>query len=362
MAIDANLYFFATKGSGSNDASRIADLLSELNPTEIPFDYSKKATSFSRIMSTVVKQRPNLIVMEGTGIAGGAALILCRFLYGTNYMVSSGDSIAPFLSRRWKLLYPLFWLYETVLYRKSAGIIAWTPYLVGRAITMGAKHAISAPGWINKTNIDTSASSRKRIRERLGLESTDIGIAIAGSIDWDSSAQYAYGLELVRAATKSKRSEIVVFIIGEGSGLSKLKQIADASKAVRIVFLGKKPHEETLETLGAMDLASLPQTCDPVGALRYTYKFVEYYELGLPIVTGELPLAYDLYLDGSWRLPGDSPWSRRYIEALTEFMDSVDHEEIEKKRNHISKADFFARNTQVDRVKNFVQERIRSFD
>ena len=48
--------------------------------------------------------------------------------------------------------------------------------------------------------------------------------------------------------------------------------------------------------LAAFDLASLPQSVDGVGSFRYTTKLSEYLAAGLPIVTGQIPAAYDLTL------------------------------------------------------------------
>ena len=60
--------------------------------------------------------------------------------------------------------------------------------------------------------------------------------------------------------------------------------------------------------LCAMDVASLPQSVDEVGALRYTTKLSEYLGAGVPVVTGQLPVAYDLDDGWLWRIEGAAPW------------------------------------------------------
>jgi hypothetical protein len=69
-----------------------------------------------------------------------------------------------------------------------------------------------------------------------------------------------------------------------------------------------------------MDVGSLPQSLDAVGALRYSTKLSEYIAAGLPVITGYLPLAYEL--DDGWlvRIAGDRPWDATYIEHLSAFM------------------------------------------
>ena len=128
------LLVFATQGSGHGDEIRILDLLRNHHVDVFPFDRRSKVKTALRLLSFIRNRRPDLVVMEGTGFGGGAAIIIARLITGVPYVVSSGDAIAPFLSARIPLLSPLFWLYEKLLCRLSSGFIGWTPYLVGRAL------------------------------------------------------------------------------------------------------------------------------------------------------------------------------------------------------------------------------------
>ena len=92
-------------------------------------------------------ERPDLIVMEGTGTAGGLVLLAIRALLGIPYVVSSGDAVGPFLRLHSRALGVLGAVYERVLCRSCAGFVGWTPYLAGRALTLGAPRAMTAPGW-----------------------------------------------------------------------------------------------------------------------------------------------------------------------------------------------------------------------
>ena len=56
--------------------------------------------------------------------------------------------------------------------------------------------------------------------------------------------------------------------------------------------------------LCAFDVGSLSQSVDPVGSFRYTTKLSEYLAVGLPVITGEAPVAYDLDEGYLWRVPG----------------------------------------------------------
>ena len=144
---------------------------------------------------------------------------------------------------------------------------------------------------------------------------------------------------------------------GGGSGLAHLRDLAGDELGRRIFLPG--PVEQRLVTsyLAAMDVGSLPQTLDQVGALRYTTKISEYLTAGLPIVTGRLPLAYDLADRWSWRLPGDTPWSGEYVAALAALMSGLTRVEIEAMRARVpSEMPVFDRADQRRRVGSFVDE------
>jgi hypothetical protein len=106
-----------------------------------------------------------------------------------------------------------------------------------------------------------------------------------------------------------------------------------------------------------MDVASLPQSVDGVGSFRYTTKLSEILAAGLPVVTGQIPLAYDLDGGWLWRLAGDAPWSKRYVAALAELMGSVTRSGIDARAAHVPQqlAEFDLQ-AQAGRTNAFVQD------
>ena len=84
--------------------------------------------------------------------------------------------------------------------------------------------------------------------------------------------------------------------------------------------------------LAAFDLASLPQSVDGVGSFRFTTKLPEYLAAGLPIVTGEIPAAYDLDEGQMIRLAGHAPWSEEYVAALAGLLENLDAEQLAPRR------------------------------
>ena len=193
---DGRILCFATQGNDHLDAARLHYLLAPLQPATYEFDRDHKLRSAVGLVKAARARRPQLIVMEGTGIAGGAAVLLLEAALGIPYVVSSGDAVGPFLRLHSRLLGLLGGLYERLLCRRCAGYIGWTPYLVGRALTFGARRAMTAAGWARGPG---ASGAREELRRSLGIPSGALVVGLVGSLDWTESVDYAYGAELVRA-------------------------------------------------------------------------------------------------------------------------------------------------------------------
>jgi glycosyltransferase involved in cell wall biosynthesis len=332
----AELAVFSTLGSGSHEEDRIVSLTAEFKRTVWPFDRANKCRCALALLRRLRRERPDLVVVEGTSIAAGAVVLVGRFAFAVPYVVSSGDAVGPFI----RLIAPKLGiaghLYERALCRFSAGFIGWTPYLAGRAMTLGAPRAMTAANWAPFQ--PSSPADRAAVRRELGISPDAIVFGLVGSLKWNERAGYCYGFELVRAITRTGRLDVHVVLVGDGSGRARLEDEAGAELGVRVHFTGRVPREHLGRYFAAMDIGSLPQTVDGVGAFRYTTKLSEYLEAGLPVVTGQLPFAYDLGGDWLWRLPGDAPQSETYLNALAALMTQISETDLRERRSRVPRA------------------------
>jgi glycosyltransferase involved in cell wall biosynthesis len=187
---------------------------------------------------------------------------------------------------------------------------------------------MTAPGW---APFKGNGGLRREVRERLGIPEDAFVFGIVGSLDWNPRVGYCYGWELVEAIRDVERKDVVALVVGDGSGLEHLREAATGLNG-RVVFAGRIERESVPGYLDAMDVGSLPQSIDGVGAFRYTTKISEYAAAGLPIVTAELPLAYDFDNGGVWRLPGESPWDPTFLAALRRLMNTLSPGDLAAKR------------------------------
>lgn len=341
MNSSSRILVFATKGTNTNDESRILSLLDGFEIDRFGFNAHDKLRSFWSLIRYAIANRPKLVVMEGTGITGGFACLILKWLFNVPYIVSSGDAVAPYVAMKFnRLLGYVAHLYEQILCQFCAGFIGWTPYLVGRALTFGAPRGMTAAGWsLKKYSPDLRSKDRISTREKLGIPATAIVYGIVGSLDWVNKIQYCYGAELVRARQKiSPTADIYIVIIGAGNGTPQLEKLASGLLGTKIILTGNVPNDRVFEYLAAMDVASLPQSVDGVGSFRYTTKVSEYLATELPIVIGEIPMTYDLLADWCWCLPGNNPWDDRYIDALAQLMENLNLEQIAAKKQYIPAA------------------------
>jgi hypothetical protein len=361
---DAKITAFATQGSCGaqvlDDELRLRTLLERFPARYLPFDRKKKLKSFLGVVKALARERPDLVVMEGTGIGGGAAVLAARALFRTRYVLSSGDAVAPFVRSAQPAAYPLFALYEWLLCRCASGFVGWSPYMTGRGLTLGAPVAMTVPGWapFPKSGAELAAA-RARVRERLGIPADALVFGIAGSLAWTARVGYCYGLELVRAIRLVDRqdTEVHVLVLGDGPGKQHLEALRDSGPAARIHLPGRVPRLEVPDYLAALDVATLPQSVDGLGSFRYTTKLSEYLSASLPVVTNQIPLAYDLPGDWSFRLPGRAPWDPVFIAALGELMNRITPAALLEKRAETARAlPLFEQAPQVERFTEFILE------
>jgi hypothetical protein len=344
---------FATHGEDHLDAERLRYLLEPLSPESYPFDHARKLRSAIGLARVVRTQRPSLVVMEGTGLAGGITLLALSIVLRVPFVVASGDAVGPYLRLCSRLAGILGGLYERLLCRRCAGYIGWTPYLVGRAITFGARHAMTAQGWPRG---HASDGARETIRKQLGIPEDALVVGLTGSLNWRARIGYAYGAELVRAMRDVKRRDVVVCIVGDGPGRERLIEMAGQDLGARIFIPGRVPPEDVADHLAAFDVASLPQSVDGVGSFRYSTKLSEYLAAGLPIITGQIPAAYDLIGESCWRLPGQTPWSDTYVAAMVELLEGLSAPAIAERREAVRRRsdDTFDQPAQQRRTTEFI--------
>jgi hypothetical protein len=293
---------------------------------------SRKAAS-AEMAQHLTRQTWDLVYQESTGISAGLPLIQAAKRTKLKYIISSGDPIEPFFRvTKGPLIAAPFGVYERALYKNAQGFVGWTPYLVGRALELGAPCGVTIEGAVDPHVFEPlSLKERQSARERFGLTPGHIVCGVVGSMKWVARQNYCYGLELVEAALRVTRPDVSFLLVGDGDGRAMLEAKVPQALRSRVVFTGRLPEAEVVQAMNAMDVGFITQTLDTLGSFRLTTKMPEYLACGLPVAVSPVPGYYDYIGEAGWALPAHHPASPLFHEQCARWIDQLTRAEIHQK-------------------------------
>lgn len=293
---------------------------------------SRKAAT-GEMHEHLARERWDLVYQESTGISAGIPLIQQAKRSRLKYVVSSGDPIEPFFRvTKGPIASAPFGVYERALYKNAQGFIGWTPYLVGRALELGAACGVTVEGAVDPDVFEPlPPGEREAIRKRFGIAPGHIVCGVVGSMTWVARQNYCYGLELVEAALRVTRPDVSFLLVGDGDGRVRLESKVPETLRSRVVFTGRLPENQVVQAMNAMDIGFITQTLDRLGSFRLTTKMPEYLACNLPVAISPIPGSYDYIGEAGWVLPAHHPASPEFHDQCAKWIDSLSREEIARK-------------------------------
>ena len=321
------------------DGRRMRRLCALLKAEVVFHDANREAgrrTASREIASIVKSRRWHLVCMGGTGIVGGLPVLDAARKYRQRFVVSSGDPVGGFFRvTQGPLLGRVFEIYERRLYRACTAFVGWTPYLTGMALQLGARRAITVEGCVDLKRFRVLPVEEKAAwRERFGLPADHLVCTVVGSLNWSARAKYCYGLELVEALRRMRRTDVTMLIVGDGTGRERLYKLVPASLAERVVFTGRLAEDEVVGAMNAADIGFVTQSLDGLGNYRLTTKLPEYLACGLPVAMSPIPGFYDYVQEAGWALPPFHPASADFHAGCARWLDGLTREEIAARNVH----------------------------
>ncbi|HLH78928.1 MAG TPA: glycosyltransferase [Chthonomonas sp.] len=328
------LLCIATAGGGQ-DAIRIRRLTEGLAAECTYHDVDRKLPRRAAMKQVhrLLRSAPwDMVYLEGTGIAGGLPLIWEARRRGLRYIVSSGDPVAGYVKVVHNpLIGHVFSIYEKWLYRHCVAYIGRTPYLTGAALHLGAPRAITIEGVDVEQFTDVPLAERKAAKATFGLCPQHLVCGVVGSLIWSERQRYCYGLELTSTLKHLHRSDISCLIVGDGTGLERLKaDVPDPLKG-RVVFTGRLSPTEVAQALHAIDIGFSAQTLDALGNFRITTKVLEYLASGVAVAMSPIPGYYDYVAPAGWPLPPYHPADPEFHRRCALWLDALTWEEVRER-------------------------------
>jgi glycosyltransferase involved in cell wall biosynthesis len=244
-----------------------------------------KAESIRAFEKELRNTRPDLCYVFDMAYSGVVAAGIHRLRTGCPMIVDTGDAItdlARLSGSRGKIGIWLTGQLEYMSYRLSRQIVVRSHPHQEVLAKRGVVSAVIPDG------VDTEQFRPcldPELRRELGLEGwTTVGLL--GSVVWNERWQMCYGWDLVEALRLLRGYRVKGVIIGDGSGLSRLRTMAaGAGVEDRLVFLGRRRYEDLPRLLSAFDICLSTQTDDAAGQVRTTGK------LPLDLACGRFVLA-----------------------------------------------------------------------
>jgi glycosyltransferase involved in cell wall biosynthesis len=129
-----------------------------------------------------------------------------------------------------------------------------------------------------------------------------------------------------------KRTDLSVLIVGDGDGRRRIENAVPPAWSKRVVFTGRVPESEVVDTLNAMDIGFITQTMDELGSFRLTTKLPEYLAAGLPVAMSPIPGYFDFARNAGWPLPAKHPSGDDFHRACALWIDTVTRHEVVNRR------------------------------
>jgi glycosyltransferase involved in cell wall biosynthesis len=250
---------------------------------EIAYRSAHKLKAIWQMLRVLIQVRPALCYVFDMGFSGVIAAALYRSISGCRSIVDTGDAIYE-LSRLSGSRGPAgLWMTKLLewfaLSSSDRVVVRSHPHqeLLAR---QGVAAEVVPDGVDTHQFFPRAPLADDELRRKYGLEGCTV-IGLLGSLIWSPSAQMCYGWELIELIDLLRDRAVKGVIIGDGSGLAKLKARAAAlGLEDRIVFLGRLPYDELPRYLNIMDICLSTQTNDAAGQVRTTGKLPLYLASG----------------------------------------------------------------------------------
>jgi len=261
-------------------ARSFAERLAGEYDIHIAYRSAAKVRTIFRFFWLLLRLRPALCYVFDMGFSGVLAAGLYRGISRCRIVVDTGDAITE-LSRLSGSRGPVgLWLtklLETFALRISHRVVVRS-HLHQQSLSRRGIAAEVIPDGVDSDQFQPHP--QPELRRRYGLEGVTT-IGLLGSLIWNRRWQMCYGWELIELIDRLRDLPVKGVIIGDGSGLDKLKSLcAERGLENRIVFLGRIPYDDLPPFLNLMDICLSTQTNDGAGQVRTTGKLPLYLACG----------------------------------------------------------------------------------
>jgi glycosyltransferase involved in cell wall biosynthesis len=257
---------------------------------EVTFLYrgdAHKLKGLWRFCRTVLRNRFDVVYIEGFGYAGVIAALLAKAVGRARIVLSTGDLVAAFARTHFSPpKAALAGALEHIAQHAADRLIVYAPFHRQLLEGEGYKRIEWIPNGVDMSAfrpVDVTA-----LRRRLGVDGR-LTIGVVGSINWNPQLNFCYGRDVLDVVRHLKDLPVSGIVVGTGNGLPMLRELArEYGIEDRILLTGWVLQEELPSYINAIDVCLSTQSDDVVGAVRITAKVPEYLACGRYIVASDV--------------------------------------------------------------------------
>ena len=247
----------------------------------IEYRSKNKGISILRFLKSIYRIRSDIVYVFDSGYSGVIPGIMSKVLWNKKFVIDTGDvayELARSSSSRNVFVLWLIWIIERMALRMADAIIVRGSYHKLLLERLGYNRVFHIPD-----GVDTQFSKPMDVsdlREKFGLKGYLV-IGVMGSTIWSSKLKMCYGWELLEVLKILKGYRVKGILIGDGSGLRRLKDRAKEYEIEdNIIFTGWLDYSLIPKYVNLFDIAISTQTNNIVGEVRTTGKIPEYLDCG----------------------------------------------------------------------------------
>jgi len=283
----------------------------------------KRFGTIIRNVNAIVRLKPAIVYVIDFGYSTIFPVLLLKLFLRFRFVYDTGDIVYELFrsTRRGIISFTLARTFEPMVWKIADAIVVRGIYFERFLKDKNYKNVYFVPDGVEIElfkPLDVSA-----LRRSLGLENV-LTIGMVGSLNWIKRYKFCYGWELLSTLCYLKKYPVKGIIIGDGSGLDRLKEIVrDNGLEDKILFLGRIPYEKLPEYINLMDICLSTQSNDIVGEVRTTGKLPLYmacarYILATRVGTAREVLPEEMLLD--YKGVKDKDYPERLAKAIKNLL------------------------------------------
>lgn len=275
-------FIFLVNGTSENwpgiRANRFAKPIRNFYSVSIYYKTSNKLYAMVNFIKIIIKEKPHFLYLMQPGYINSTAGIISKTLFKTKIIIDTGDisyEVAKLTGSRSYLEIIFIKNMEKLLLKMSDLIFVRGIYHKKYLNCLGYNNAYFIPDGVDTETI-TTMDETLELRKKLNLENY-FTIGIIGTINWSKKLQMCYGWEILETVKIMNNLRVKGIIIGDGSGLYKLKEKAkEYGIHDKILFTGNIDYKGLAKYLNLIDVCISTQTNNIVGWTRTTGKLPIY--------------------------------------------------------------------------------------